>query len=120
MQIGIAGLGRMGAAIAARLIEVGHTLAVWNRTPDKAKPLQTAGAELARSPGELAEKVETVITILTDAAAIQAVYDGPAGLLSGNVAGKLFIEMSTVQPQTETLVRLRDQSRKDKKNDGGN
>ena len=101
MQIGIAGLGRMGAAIAARLIEVGHTLAVWNRTPDKAKPLQTAGAELARSPGELAEKVETVITILTDAAAIQAVYDGPAGLLSGNVAGKLFIEMSTVQPQTE-------------------
>ena len=101
MQIGIAGLGRMGAAIAARLIEVGHTLTVWNRSPDKAKPLETAGAALARSPGELAGKVETVITILTDAAAIEAVYDGPSGLLSGDVAGKLFIEMSTVQPQTE-------------------
>src|SRR6266567_3162720 len=100
MQIGIAGLGRMGAAIAARLIEVGHTLTVWNRSPEKAKPLETAGAALARSPGELAGKVETLITILTDAAAIEAVY-GPSGLLSGDVAGKLFIEMSTVQPQTE-------------------
>jgi 3-hydroxyisobutyrate dehydrogenase len=101
MQIGIAGLGRMGAAIAARLIEVGHRLTVWNRSPEKAKPLETAGAALARSPGELAEKVETVVTILTDAAAIEAVYAGASGLLSGSVAGKLFIDMSTVRPQTE-------------------
>jgi 3-hydroxyisobutyrate dehydrogenase len=101
MQIGIAGLGRMGAAIAARLIEVGHRLTVWNRSPERAKPLETAGAALARSPGELAEKVETVVTILTDAAAIEAVYAGASGLLSGSVAGKLFIDMSTVRPQTE-------------------
>jgi 3-hydroxyisobutyrate dehydrogenase len=101
MQIGIAGLGRMGAAIAARLIEVGHSLTVWNRSPDKAKPLEAAGAALARSPAELAGKVETVITILTDAAAIEAVYGEPSGLLSGRVAAKLFIEMSTVRPQTE-------------------
>jgi len=101
MQIGIAGLGRMGAAIAARLIEVGHRLTVWNRAPEKAKPLEAAGAALARSPGELAEKVETVVTILTDAAAIEAVYAGASGLLSGGVAGKLFIDMSTVRPQTE-------------------
>ena len=39
MQIGIAGLGRMGAAMAARLMDVGHTLSVWNRSPEKAKPL---------------------------------------------------------------------------------
>ena len=101
MQIGIAGLGRMGAAIAARLIEVGHRLTVWNRAPEKAKPLEAAGAALARSPGELAEKVDTVVTILTDAAAIEAVYAGASGLLSGSVAGKLFIDMSTVRPQTE-------------------
>jgi len=101
MQIGIAGLGRMGAAIAGRLIEAGHTLSVWNRSPEKARPLEPAGAALARSPGELAAKVGIVITILTDAAAIGTVYDGPSGLLSGNVAGKLFIEMSTVRPQTE-------------------
>jgi 3-hydroxyisobutyrate dehydrogenase len=101
MQIGIAGLGRMGAAIAARLIEVGHGLTVWNRSPERVKPLEAAGAALARSPGELAEKVETVVTILTDAAAIEAVYAGASGLLSGSVAGKLFIDMSTVRPQTE-------------------
>ena len=101
MQIGIAGLGRMGAAIAGRLIEAGHTLSVWNRSPEKAGPLEAAGAALARSPEELAAKVGTVITILTDAAAIETVYDGPSGLLSGKVAGKLFIEMSTVRPQTE-------------------
>src|SRR5437868_2309712 len=63
MQIGIAGLGRMGVAIAARLIEVGHTLTVWNRSPEKAKPLAQAGAVVAGSPAELAGKVETVITI---------------------------------------------------------
>jgi 3-hydroxyisobutyrate dehydrogenase len=101
MQIGIAGLGRMGAAIAARLIEVGHTLTVWNRTPEKAKPLADAGAAVARSPRELAGKVETVVTILTDSAAIAAIYGGSSGLLSGKVAGKLFIDMSTVRPQTE-------------------
>jgi 3-hydroxyisobutyrate dehydrogenase len=101
MEIGLAGLGRMGAAIAARLIEVGHKLTVWNRSPEKAKPLEAAGAALARSPRELAEKVEAVITILTDAAAIEVVYDGPSGLLAGKVRGKLFIEMSTVRPQTE-------------------
>jgi 3-hydroxyisobutyrate dehydrogenase len=100
MQIGIAGLGRMGTAIGTRLIEMGHQLTVWNRSPQKTKPLEEAGAALARSPRELADAVETVITILTDAAAIAAVYEGASGLLSGNVAGKLFIEMSTVRPQT--------------------
>src|ERR671912_317598 len=47
MRIGIAGLGRMGAAIAERLVEVGHELTVWNRSPDKTKPLTDAGAAAA-------------------------------------------------------------------------
>lgn len=104
MRIGIAGLGRMGAAIAARLIEVGHQVIVWNRSPDKAKGLGEAGAKVAATPAELARGAEAVITILTDAAAIDAVYGGPSGLLSGDVAGKLFIEMSTVQPETEIAL----------------
>ncbi len=102
MHIGIAGLGRMGAAIAARLIETGHTLTAWNRSSEKAKAVQNAA--VAGSPAELASRVEAVITILTDAAAIAAVYEGPSGLLAGNVAGKLFIEMSTVRPQTEIAL----------------
>src|SRR5438270_293118 len=68
---------------------------------------QQAGAALAKGPAELASRVEIVITILTDAAAIDAVYGGPSGLLSGNVAGKLFIEMSTVRPHTEIELAAR-------------
>jgi 3-hydroxyisobutyrate dehydrogenase len=102
MKIGVAGLGAMGANIAARLIEVGHDVTVWNRTPEKTKPLAEAGAKVAGSPAEVAAVSEAVITILTDGAAIDAVYNGPSGLLSGDVKGKLFIEMSTVAPKVET------------------
>jgi 3-hydroxyisobutyrate dehydrogenase len=102
MRIGVAGLGNMGAAIAARLIEVGHQVTVWNRNAAKTKPLAEAGAKVAVTPAELAGAVEAVVTILTDGAAIDAVYNGPSGLLSGDVKGKLFIEMSTVAPKVET------------------
>jgi 3-hydroxyisobutyrate dehydrogenase len=102
MKIGVAGLGAMGANIAARLIEVGHQVTVWNRSPEKTKPLADAGAKVAGSPAEVAASSEAVITILTDGTAIDAVYNGPSGLLSGDVKGKLFIEMSTVAPKVET------------------
>ena len=112
MQIGIAGIGKMGAAIAQRLIEVGHTVTVWNRSADKLKPLVAAGAAVAVTPAELAGKSEVIVTILTDAAAIDTVYGGASGLLAGDVRGKLFIEMSTVRPQTQlalsTKVRAKD------------
>jgi len=97
MRIGVAGIGKMGAAIAARLIELGHEVAVWNRTPEKAKA--AAGANATATPAELAQASEAVITILTDAPAIDAVYHGASGLLSGDVKDKLFIEMSTVPPK---------------------
>ncbi len=104
MKVGVAGLGAMGGNVAARLIEVGHEVAVWNRTPDKAKPLAAAGAKVVGSPAEVATASEAVITMLTDGAAIDAVYNGPNGLLSGDVKGKLFIEMSTVAPKVETSL----------------
>ncbi len=104
MRVGIAGLGKMGAAIAARLMECGHQAIVWNRSADKAKPLVDAGAKLASSPAELAAQSEAILTILTDAEAIDAVYHGPIGLLSGDAKGKLFIEMSTVRPETEIAL----------------
>ncbi len=104
MHVGIAGLGLMGSAMAQRLIEVGHRVTVWNRTPGKAKPVTDAGATLATTPAELASAAEAVITMLTDAAAIEAVYHAPAGLLAGDVRGKLFIEMSTVRPATAVAL----------------
>jgi 3-hydroxyisobutyrate dehydrogenase len=104
MNIGVAGLGSMGAAIAAHLIDLGHAVTVWNRTAAKTKPLAAMGAKVAATPAELASASEGVITILTDAAAIDAIYGGPDGLLSGDVAGKLFVEMSTVRPETEIAL----------------
>jgi 3-hydroxyisobutyrate dehydrogenase len=104
MRIGVAGLGKMGAAIAARLMEVGHQVTAWNRTADKVKAVAGAGAKIAGTPAELANAVEVIITIITDAAAIDAVYGGPHGLLAGDVKGKLFIEMSTVRPETEMVL----------------
>jgi 3-hydroxyisobutyrate dehydrogenase len=102
MRVGVAGLGVMGAAVAARLMEVGHEVTVWNRSPEKTKPLAAAGAKVASTPTELASAVEATITMLTDGAAIDAVYNGPKGLLAGDVKGKLFIEMSTVSPKVPT------------------
>ncbi len=102
MRIGVAGVGKMGAAIAARLIEVGHEVAVWNRTLDKAKAV--AGATVAATPAELVQRADIIISSLTDAAALDAVYKGPSGLLSGGVAGKLFIDMSTVLPATAVAL----------------
>ena len=101
MTIGVAGLGRMGSAVALRLHELGHELIVWNRSPEKAAPLLSAGAAQADSPAALAAGCRTLITMLTNAEAVDAVYHGASGLLAGDLAGKLVIEMSTVRPQTE-------------------
>jgi 3-hydroxyisobutyrate dehydrogenase len=104
LKIGIAGTGRMGAAIAQRLLGLGHEVSVWNRTAEKTRPLAEAGAKVAATPSALAAQSETIITILTDAAAINAAFRGKDGLLAGNVSGKLFIEMSTVRPETEVKL----------------
>jgi 3-hydroxyisobutyrate dehydrogenase len=104
MKIGLPGTGRMGAAIVRRLIDSGHQLTVWNRTADKLKPLLEAGATAAASPKELAEKSEIIITILSNAEAIDSLYEGPNGFLAGNIKGKLFIEMSTVRPESEIAL----------------
>ncbi len=104
MNVGVAGLGRMGSAIAARLIETGNKITVWNRSAEKCRPLVAAGADVAASAAALADRTDAVITILTDGAAIDAVYRGPSGLLSGNVAGKLFVDMSTAPSHVETQL----------------
>ena len=103
MKIGMAGTGRMGAAIAQRLAGRGHQVTVWNRTADKARAL---GLPVAEDLSRLLESSDIIISILTDAKAIEAVY---AKLLAGDVKRKLFIEMSTVRPETQK--RLADKVR---------
>src|ERR1700687_1881515 len=104
MQIGVAGLGAMGAAIAARLMEVGHQVTVWNRTSAKANPLAEAGAKVAANPAAVTAASAAVHRILTGGPPIDAVYNGPSGLLSSDVKGKLFIEMRTVPPKVATAL----------------
>ena len=102
MRIGFAGTGRMGAAMAERLLKLGgHEITVWNRTPAKTATLAALGATVVDSPAAVASASDLVMTILTDGAAIEAMYLGANGLLQGAVIGKLFVEMSTVRPEVE-------------------
>lgn len=103
-RIGFIGLGRMGLAMCERLLLAGFPLAVYNRTHAKAEPLLARGATWAESPAQLAETSDIVLTILTDDAAVEHVYNSPEGLLHTDLAGKLLIEMSTIR--TSTILGL--------------
>jgi 3-hydroxyisobutyrate dehydrogenase len=107
MEIGFAGTGRMGAAMVLRLIDQGHRLTVWNRSAGKLAPLVERGARPAETPRALAAANPVVITMLTDAGAIDAVYHGAPGLLAADAKGKLFIDMSTVTPATTRALAER-------------
>jgi 3-hydroxyisobutyrate dehydrogenase len=111
LKIGLAGTGRMGAAMAQRLLSLGHELTVWNRTADKTRGLAASGAKVASSPAMLAASSDLVLTILTNADAIEATYNGASGLLTGDVKGKLFVEMSTVRPQVEQALAAKVQAK---------
>jgi 3-hydroxyisobutyrate dehydrogenase len=104
MKIGICGTGRMGAAIAQRVIAQGHDLTVWNRDSGKTKPLVDAGAKHAGSPAALLAACDIVIVMLLNDAAMHAVYKGDNGLLKADLAGRLIIDMSTVLP--DTMIEL--------------
>jgi 3-hydroxyisobutyrate dehydrogenase len=109
MHIGIAGTGKMGAAIANRLLALGHQVTVWNRTAQRAQPLVDQGASWAATPAALPGAAPIVITMLTDEAALDDVYFGKQGLLAGEVNDRLLIDMSTVRPakQQEVGARVR-------------
>src|SRR6202012_4730668 len=104
MKVGVCGTGRMGAAIAQRLIAVGHEVGVWNRDAAKTKPLVDAGAKVYPSPAALAEGCEAVIVMLLNDTATEAVYRGANGLLKAKLGGKLVIDMSTISPETMTSI----------------
>ena len=105
--IGFCGLGRMGAPMAARLIEAGHNVTVWNRTPERTGPLADRGAKVADSPAEAAAEAEALITMLTDGAAVEAVVFGRDGAAEELRSGSTLIEMSTVGPEAVRGVRER-------------
>jgi len=107
-RIGIAGLGRMGFAMAERLLDQGHELAVWNRTAAKAEPLAARGAKVLAGPREVAEASEFLLTILTDGAAMDEVY---GAVLPLDLSGKTILEMSTVRPEVQAAMAARVRAR---------
>jgi 3-hydroxyisobutyrate dehydrogenase len=100
MKIGMAGMGKMGSAIASRLAGVGHEMMVWNRSADKAR---ATGLKVAESPASLAAGSDVLISILADARAVQSVYEQ----MLPQAKGRLFIEMSTVRPGVSQDIQAR-------------
>ena len=96
--LGFVGLGAMGGRLARRLLEAGHTVTGYNRTPDKARALAAAGLTVAATPREAAEGAGAVFSMVTDDAALRAVALGADGILAGLGRGAVFVEMSTVSP----------------------
>src|SRR5690242_4517200 len=97
-ELGYIGLGVMGGGVARRLLDAGHEVTGWNRTKSKAQPLLEAGMRWGESPRDVAERSEIVFTMVTNTAAVQAVTDGPDGILAGLAPGKIYVDMSTASP----------------------
>jgi 3-hydroxyisobutyrate dehydrogenase len=98
MKVGLVGLGRMGRAIAGRLTETGCEVTGWDRDEKAAKA--ATGVRLAPHPRAVAEAADVTISIITEDNGVRQVFRGTDGFLAGDVKGKLFIEMSTLQPMT--------------------
>src|SRR5829696_1901614 len=99
--VGLLGVGRMGSAMARALRAAGHELVLWNRSSDAAERL---AAELACSsvarPCDVARAAGICLSMLADGPAVDAVYDGPDGLLAGAGPANVLVDASTVAPST--------------------
>ena len=95
MRVGFIGLGRMGQAMAQRVLDAGHELAVYNRTADKAATLRAAGAMVADSIASVSQGREAVITMLADDHALEAVILGEGGVMEALAPGAIHIAMGT-------------------------
>ena len=97
-ELGFVGLGTMGGRIVKRLLDAGHRVTGHNRTRSKAEWLLEAGMAWADSPREVAEAADVTFSMVTNTAALRAVFDEPDGVLASLGPGKLYVDMSTVSP----------------------
>jgi len=98
VQLGFVGLGAMGELIVPRLMAAGHEVTGWNRSRAKADALIAQGMRWADTPREVAQKSEIVFSIVTDSKAVRAVGLGKDGIVSGIGKGRVFVDMSTIEP----------------------
>ena len=105
--VGFVGLGAMGGEIVRRLLATKRRVIGYNRTRSKAQPLLDAGMEWGETPRAVAETADVVCTMVSDTAALQAVTDGPQGILAGLGPGKIYVDMSTVSPTASKALAAR-------------
>lgn len=99
-KIAFIGLGHMGSRMAARLLDAGHSLTVYNRSEGPARRLGERGAVVAASPREAAVDADLVLTMLADDAAVRGMYYGDQGVFAGLRPGASVIDMSSIYPDT--------------------
>ena len=104
MNIGFVGLGAMGAGIVPRLMTAGHTVTGWNRRKEKAEALIASGMRYVPSPRAAAAGADVVFSIVTDAAAVNAVALGGDGIIAGLKSGAIYVDMSTISPDASRAV----------------
>lgn len=100
MNIGVIGLGRMGMAACRRLMAQGHPVVGWDIHQPLAREIETAGGSFAADPSAVASQSDAILSFVTDDAAARWLFGRDGGLLAHSVKGKLFIELSTLQPST--------------------
>src|SRR5262249_31278502 len=96
--LGFVGLGAMGSRLPRRLLGAGHTVVGYNRTPDKARDLVTAGLRLEKTPAAVAAATGAVFSMVTDDTALRSVALGRDGIVGALAPGTTYVEMSTVSP----------------------
>jgi 3-hydroxyisobutyrate dehydrogenase-like beta-hydroxyacid dehydrogenase len=103
-NLGFVGLGVMGGGVTRRLLAAGHTVHGYNRSREKAAPLVELGLELADTPREAAESADVVFSMVTNVAALEAVTQGPDGILAGLAPGKIYVDMTTATPEASRAL----------------
>ena len=106
-RVGFVGLGIMGAPMARNAIKASFPVTVTNRTPARAKPLEDLGATVVRTPREVAERSDLVVTMVTSSPDVEAVTFGADGIAAGAHPGLLAIDMSTISPTTSREIAKR-------------
>jgi 3-hydroxyisobutyrate dehydrogenase-like beta-hydroxyacid dehydrogenase len=109
VKLGFIGLGVMGGQMVSRLLDKGYTILGYNRTPTKAQWLIDKGMLWANSPRAVAEGSDITFAMVTNSAAVQAITEGPDGVVAGLGPGKVLIDMSTISPAAsrDLAVRVR-------------
>ncbi|HWS96807.1 MAG TPA: NAD(P)-dependent oxidoreductase, partial [Candidatus Methylomirabilis sp.] len=103
-KLGFVGLGVMGSEMVLRLLSKGHTVTGYNRTKSKAEGLIQKGMKWGDSPRTVAASADVLFSMVTNSAALEAIVEGPEGILAGLTPGKFYVDISTVSPEYSRVV----------------